>query len=421
MLQTQLIDVFKKRIRVKSESKFMRILFISNTQRLEDPYKDHSTRYRCFHFSEELCRLGFSVGIVPLATIQLSVVDNYDFVVFHRPLYSKKLIKLLNRLRSHGKSFCADFDDLLFCLDSVDMSPQVLNGRMSERSVTRRAQRYLKALLLFERVTVSTAALAKEVRGYHEKAVVCVVSNGLSQKWRESNSEHSNRSEVFRIGYFPGTSSHADDFEQISESLLDFIDSYSGTEFFLVGPLALPDIYMRHPRVKSVQPVPYEELGTLIRQCAVTIAPLAATRFNQCKSNIKLLESIACGVPLVATANRDFDRLGGSYFYPVRDPADWRMRLEQAYVSWKKGKEFLSPEREDLMASSQLKDLLLGWGLPRGIEALSEKAERGGVQVLGTLSASEIRLRKVQRKFNKLLRNPMKFFKDSWCIKCFKS
>lgn len=397
----------------------MRILFISQTQRLENPYQDHSTRYRCFHFGEELCLSGFDVGIVPQKTVPLSAVDDYDFFVFQRPQYSRKLVDLLNRLRSCGKQFCADFDDLLFCLDSAHESPQVLNGRMTHRAAARRQRQYQQALLQFDRVTVSTTALAREVKKHHPAAQVQVVANGLPQNWAKSQ-QSDERSGIFRIGYFPGTSSHSDDFKLVAATLERFLGDHPAAELMLVGPLEIPNTLQRLKQVVQVASVPYTELGNLLDQCAVTLAPLADTRFNRCKSNIKLLESLACGAPLIASPNEDFGRLEGDYLSIAMDESGWERALKDIFQLWEKGQLGVEIPWDKIMVNRQINSLLEGWGRPNLLRSVHDNHSQGSLTVFGTMSPKQGRRYKVGRKFFKLVRNPEKFFRDSWLLKCFK-
>lgn len=395
----------------------MRILFISNTNQLDNPYKDHSTRYRCYNFAEELLLQGHQPAICPLATVSHQIIDDFDLVVFHRPLYSRKLVRLIRQINQAQKPVFADFDDLLFCINGAETSPRVVNKNASLHRVAKRHKKYQRALRLFDRVTVSTDALASELEAHHPGAEVCTVPNGLSSYWlKKTTSTVASlpKTEFFQVGYFPGTNSHSADFSMIEKSICQFLTSYPEARLNIVGPLSLPESLIDHPRVVHQSAVPYDRLSALIFQCGVAIAPLENTGFNRCKSNIKLLESVACGVPLIASPIPDMERIRHKGVYIAHNQSEWVDFLEKNYIDWGHDRDFeVSPQ---FMASDSMSKLLLFWGV-----AVARRGGKKGrhIEVFGLRDSSCFHARKFRayRKTRKLLTNPLMFIRDSWLLR----
>lgn len=394
----------------------MKILFVTGTQRIENPYLDHSTRYRCYHFAEVLSKKGHNISIVSQSAVSQPLVDQHDACIFHRPWYSAKLRRLVESLHDNGKPVHADFDDLIFCLDSVESSPQVRNGRMSRKSALKRHSDYQKALRLFKRVTTSTEVLAKEVARHHSSADIRTICNGLSCSWVATVRKKKELlySDGFYIGYFPGTSSHDEDFRVVEKSLLDILGNHPEARLLIAGPLQLPVSLQAHPQVKKLKAVEYADLPALISSCHVTIAPMADTRFNRSKSNIKLLESFACGVPVVSSPNQSFSRYSSEDAIVARTHHEWIVALEKFFDDWLAGKRRRPSLRHDMSVEHHVTDLMELLGASAD-EIAHQNVEKGTLSTISSKGlTTSIQKKPFFRKSRKLLSNPVGFFEDSW-------
>ncbi len=399
-----------------------RILFISNTKRLEDPYKDHSTRYRCFNFAEEFIRRGAQADVCPLQTVDMSAVDRYDLFIFHRPSYSSKLCKFLQKLDYHSKRYVADYDDLIFCLDRVKASPQYLNRKATEKKIWKIHSSYQKGLKLFSKVHASTDALAEQLRKHHPNSDIAVVYNGLSSEWfNHAQNLSFCHDGKFRIGYFPGTSSHDADFKLIARPLLQFMETRSDVELLIAGPLNIEHEF-RENKVRQVEAVTYAELPQLISQCSVTLAPLKANKFNRCKSNIKLLESLACSVPIISSPNKDFSRIHTDFHQVARLQKEWLAALESSYQSHclrSQSASHISEFPDVGFASTQTERLIRILDLPNSGPITTAAAKH--VKVFGQVKKTNQKsfVNRFGRKTKKLIQDPVRFLQDSWITRYF--
>lgn len=306
----------------------MNILFISHSnQKLI--HLDPSVRYRCYHFSEELNRMGYHADVCHFDMFKDVYMTRYDGFIFHKPRFSRRLVRTMRELETLGKTVWADFDDLVFDEKLAEQSPLFLCGRASKTATIGLQREYRQALLLFGHVMVSTQPLAGHVRRVHPDARVAVVHNGLCERWvHNARYLYARENRQKWIGYFPGTSTHYQDFKLVAAVLSRFLESNQDVRLLVLGPLAPSDFGLKMDQVFALPAVAYDQLPYWIMQCWLTIAPLSDTVFNQCKSRLKLIESVIWGVPLVASPIDDLKRCPTEVLYAATD-SQWFDQLNR--------------------------------------------------------------------------------------------
>lgn len=169
-------------------------------------------------------------------------------------------------------------------------------------------------------VVVSTAPLAEAYSRFHHD--IRIAQNRLApNQWEHLLSERGTGKKV-RVGW-AGGSSHSGDLE----ILLPLIKELEGqVEWVFMGMKPRNVLCEFHPGVPfEMYP---EKLASLNLDLA--LVPLEINQFNECKSNLRLLEIGTCGVPIIAT---DIEPYRGDL--PVTLVAnrfkDW-MNAIQAYI-----------------------------------------------------------------------------------------
>ncbi|MHA1539980.1 MAG: glycosyltransferase family protein [Alphaproteobacteria bacterium] len=289
-----------------------KILFISRTTRLDRPYHDPSTRYRCYHAAENLSKAGCIADVVAYGALTLEMVDCYDYFIFHRPVCDENLVGFLDEIHAQKKTCIADYDDLIFDEKNALSSSAFVNGRTSEKEILRVFRQNYDALCLFERVTTSTDFLKKKVLHSHPKATVEVIRNGLSARWVKSSVAQFPLKNKTTIAYFSGTKSHDKDFALLERELITYLTQHKDKKLLVVGPLDFNADDFPAGSLRHLPHVPYEELPALIQKTWVNIAPLPLTPFNKCKSGLKFFESAIWGIPSIVSPIPDMKRFDGS-------------------------------------------------------------------------------------------------------------
>jgi len=284
----------------------------------------NSCRYRLGHVAEALRG---ATTLVDRAPPQSQLRGMHALVVV-RPWVDEACRSVLSACRSQGVRLVADFDDLLFAGDPARY-PLVLNGRLSERACAERIQRYSEGLECFDAFTVSTEPLRAQLLAVRPQADVAVVPNGLSPHWvaqgrRLYDLWQPGDPKVIR--FFCGSPSHDADFANVVHALGHFLRAHPDVSLEVVGQ-ELSSPHLPSARVRHLPVVPYLELPRLLSSTWVTIAPLASTAFNDCKSAIKFLEAAAFGVPCIASPTRDMARCPGALL--ARDDAAWLAALDR--------------------------------------------------------------------------------------------
>ena len=304
----------------------IKICYISTTGQKNRPIGDGSTRYRCYHPAETLTKAGAFVTIVPHSTFIKNLSYEYDIYIFHRPCSEEE--KIIEALKKIGKILMADYDDLIFGNQNVAIQSSIYkNLKISLKNVTQIFQNNLNALLLFDYISVSTEKLKEEVLAIHPEAQVFVIHNfipesifSLSQKLKLRQQPK----DKDMLMYCTGTLSHNLDFKEIEETLLNCLEKDLKLKLVIFGVLSASPKLIKTSRVFFHDAVNYWDMLNAMSISAFTIAPLEEnSRFNECKSNVKFLESSMAGATLFATPIEDMRRVENASIQLCKTKTEW--------------------------------------------------------------------------------------------------
>ena len=274
-----------------------------------------------------LCTGGVSPEIF---SPNMALRSGADTLIFQRPNAEVMLanLKALTPLKGIKKIYEVDDHLARVPIKSAhyDQIPKDLRGKI------------VKAIGLCDRLVVSTEPLARELGSYNDD--VRVVHNCLSASmWGTSPPVRAERTpspgRKPKIGWAGGVS-HQGDLEMIAGVIKDLADSVDWVFFGMCPDSIRPyvqEFYACIPTLEYPQ-----KLMTLAQDWDLAIAPLEINPFNDCKSNLKLLEYGWCGVPVVCS-----DVLP----YQSDLPAT---RVKNRYKNWR---EAILEHVNDLQASRQ--------------------------------------------------------------------
>lgn len=210
--------------------------------------------------------------------------------------------------------------DLRIVMDFDDLLTAVPKASHHARDVWPDIERRMRtACSLSDIVTVSTEPLAEELRKYHGD-VRCIPNAVDVAVWQAALSEvapRERRNKRLRVGWAGGIS-HAPDLkviEKVVQSLADEVDwVFLGMTLDTLRPY-LTEFHRGVPM--RDYPLKLAELDL-----DLAIAPLEHNRFNECKSNLRLLEYGALGIPVIASDIQPY-RSGLPVTCLRNRPADW--------------------------------------------------------------------------------------------------
>ena len=256
---------------------------------IADPQLKNSD-YRSYQPMGALSRRGHDVQLVRDTTqLDLAALLRADVVHIHR--YADRMAQALAlRVREAGVAVVWDDDD-----DHTDVPAGHWQSTRAGGLKSQRMRANMEAMLgVVDVVTTPSAVLAERFRAAGAREVR-VLENYLPETFPGARAAPH---DGVAIGWTAG-GEHRFDLEQLGlrETLKRVLDEHDDVRVASIGlHLGLPADRYRH-----IQHVPFPELARHVAEFDIGIAPIADVPFNQARSDIKLKEYAAAGVPWLAS------------------------------------------------------------------------------------------------------------------------
>ncbi len=233
-------------------------------------------------------REGMADGVISETLLHPVELERFqsDVIIFQRQVTDAQLESMAEIKQLSNAFRVYELDDYLpnLPLKSVhraDMPKDVL------RSLR-------KALTLVDRFVVSTQPLAEALAGMHDD--IRVVLNRLPTNWWNGLNSERRVGRKPRVGWAGGVG-HTGDLELIADVVRDLADEVQWVFFGLCPDKLRPYVTEYYPGV-TIDKYP-TILASLNLDLA--LAPLEQNQFNDCKSNLRLLEYGFLGFPVICT------------------------------------------------------------------------------------------------------------------------
>ncbi|VVN30736.1 hypothetical protein PS645_04816 [Pseudomonas fluorescens] len=227
----------------------------------------------------------------------------------------------------------------------LDVPKKNIHARDKPADVREQLQR---GIAQCERVIVTTNALANALSDMHRD--IRVVPNMLAQHlWSDVRSMRGTSSKP-RVGWGGGTS-HTGDLEIIADVVRELANEVEWVFFGMCPDALRPYIHEFHSCVGlDIYP---QKLASLNLDLA--LAPLEFHLFNDCKSNLRLLEYGACGYPVVCTDTEAYRGYLPCTRVRTNSTQEWleaiRMHLNDPQGSYRMGDELRTVVMRDFVLS----------------------------------------------------------------------
>jgi glycosyltransferase involved in cell wall biosynthesis len=236
---------------------------------------------------------GMADGVISfrhLAPAELERIQP-DTVIFQRPL-AREFLDFMKHTKAYSNAFKVyEIDDL------INNIPIKNHFKSQHPKDTVKLLR--EGIAQVDRLVVSTPGLAEAYSGWHKD--IQIVELKLPPVWwsnlKVTRTEHKKP----RVGW-AGGSSHLGDLELIADVVKDLADEVDWVFFGMCPSKLRPYVKEFHSGV-PIHMYP-QKLATLDLDLAV--APLENNQFNDCKSNLRILEYGACGYPVICSNTRAF-------------------------------------------------------------------------------------------------------------------
>ncbi|WP_425928523.1 glycosyltransferase [Pseudomonas sp. NyZ201] len=201
--------------------------------------------------------------------------------------YTEGFIKEIERLKTYSKGF------VIYELDDYVVKVPKKNGHL--KHTPRDLEGSLRrGIARCDRLVVSTEPLADALSDTHRD--IRVLPNMLAEELWVGQRARRRTSSKPRVGWGGGTS-HTGDLEVIAEVIKTLANEVEWIFFGMCPPALRPYIHEFHPPVGlGAYPAKLSSLNL-----DLALAPLEFHIFNDCKSNLRLLEYGACGYPVIVT------------------------------------------------------------------------------------------------------------------------
>lgn len=209
-----------------------------------------------------------------------------DAIVFQRQLTDIQL-EIIERSGKFSSAFKVyELDDYILNIPVKSAHRGVFSNDI-QKSLRR-------ALGMMDRFVVSTEPLADRYSKLHGD--IHVVKNTLDPRWWKGLVSERRISDKPRVGWAGGIS-HTGDLEMIADVVKALADEVEWVFFGMCPAKLRPYVHEYYPAVAIEQyPAALARLNL-----DLAIAPVEQNPFNECKSNLRLLEYGACGFPVVCS------------------------------------------------------------------------------------------------------------------------
>ena len=273
---------------------------------------------------------GLFDGAISTGLMHVTDLERYnpDTIILQRQIGDERL-EAMQRMQRFSKAFKVyELDDYL-----PNLPLKSVHRANMPKDILRSLR---KGLSFVDRFVVSTGALAEAFSELHNEIVV--MENRLPVSWWQGLKTQRRQGKKPRVGW-AGGSSHTGDLELIADVVRDLADEVEWVFFGMCPDKLRPYVHEYHDGV-AIELYP-AKLASL--NLDLGLAPLEMNLFNECKSNLRLLEYGACGIPVVCTDIRCYQN-----DFPVT-------RVRNRYKDWV---EAIRLHISDLDATAKLGDEL---------------------------------------------------------------
>ncbi|WP_242671852.1 glycosyltransferase [Stutzerimonas kirkiae] len=296
--------------------------------------------YRIIQPLEALSRAGLVEGVLAGSLLSPTELERLapDSIVLQRQVTDAQ-IEAVRRMQAFSGAFKVfELDDYM-----PNLPLKSVHRAQMPRDIVRSLRRVLSHV---DRFVVSTEALAEAFDGFH--ADIRVAPNRLDpQLWGALQSRRRVSSRP-RLGWAGGLG-HAGDLALIADVVKALAEEVEWVFFGMCPDAIRPYVSEYHPGVDiALYPAALAALNL-----DLALAPVEQNLFNECKSNLRLLEYGACGIPVICSDVRCYQGDGLPVTRVRNRFKDWldaiRMHLSDLDASARQGDELRAAVRRDWM------------------------------------------------------------------------
>jgi len=245
--------------------------------------------YRVMQPFNALREAGMVDGALSVGLMHVVDLERYnpDAVILQRQIGEERL-EAMRRIKAFSRAFKVyELDDYL-----PNLPMKSVHRQHMPKDIVKSLRRGLSYV---DRFVVSTEVMAEAFAKFHPD--IRVVKNRLDPRWWAGLPVSARRvSKKPRVGW-AGGSSHTGDLEMIADVVKELAGEVEWVFFGMCPEKLKPYVHEFHEGVAIERYA--KKLASLNLDLA--LAPVEQNLFNECKSNLRLLEYGACGFPVICS------------------------------------------------------------------------------------------------------------------------
>lgn len=322
---------------------------------------DSSTfRYRCFNTYEATLDSKKWQAVFFLKNeveIVKELLPKSSLLIYGRMSGQEKTVaKLTEIAHENNIKVGLDIDDLVFDKKYLDVVLNTINGNNNRGYwiVYFNSVRFMAESVDF--FVTTNDFIADKLKASFGKPCT-VIRNSLNNGQVNASVVYRMRKErsdgLFRIGYFSGSPTHANDFAVAEPELIRFLEDHDDAVLNVVGYMRFSrkaDKLVKRKRIVFLPLVDFRKLQRMMAEVDVNIAPLLINDFTNCKSELKFFESAIVETTTIASPSFTFKNAitdGKNGF--LANPGEWYKKLEYLYKHPEENKKIAKAAKEYAM------------------------------------------------------------------------
>lgn len=249
-----------------------------------------------------------------------SVLEGCDVFVTQKPL-RPEFEQIARLVKKVGARLVVDLDDLY---------AEVPAGHAAHAAMKGTHGQLVRVLELADLVTVSTPFL-EDFYGPYAARVELLPNRVRWAMWEPLIPAYEQPRRRLRVGWVGNHHFHPGAVGMLRGLLGPWLERNPDVDFVAAGDVELHDLIgVPAAQRLTIPPVLFPDLAQIVATFDVGIVPLEPGPFNEAKSALKGMEYMACGIPFVASATGEYERLVRRWpvGFLARTPAEWRRYLD---------------------------------------------------------------------------------------------
>jgi len=247
-------------------------------------------------------------------------------LVLSRLAMGEEVACLLYEARRLGLPVACDLDDPLISIPALAGHRALAGLSRAERAESLRAAPGVLALMAAcDAVTVSTPAMAAEVRRFLPRAPVWISRNAAPPR-ALAFQPRPRPPGPLRLAFATGSRGRGPDIAEMAAPLGDFLSRHPEARLSILGPCVPRDLPAPVAARATFHPAcGYGDYLGLLGQADAVLLPLADDPFNACKSAVRVIDAFATARPVIASPVGEAAAAiaPGETGFLARTPQDW--------------------------------------------------------------------------------------------------